>query len=171
MTRGRSRRRRRRTWSTISPGPRSRVKPDRAGRAERAAHRAAGLRREADGEPVAGGQADGLDGRAVGEVEQVLARAVGGVLALDERPGREARAGLRGSLAGRPAGRSSRRTSARLGRRASGRAAWPGSAARPSSASSAPSSARSRDLMPTLRRLARLPSRHYACSSSSSAAL
>lgn len=61
-------------------------KAGEAGRAERAAHGATRLRGNADGEFVAVGHADGLDGDAVGKLEQILARAVFGDL-LDELGG------------------------------------------------------------------------------------
>ena len=85
----------------------------RAGGAERARQRAAGLRGDADrAAPVAVAHQHGLDGAAVVGVEERLDGAVGGVRLADERQRGERDRRRPAARAARPAGRSSRRSRA-----------------------------------------------------------
>ena len=134
-----SRREAKRTWSTISATSRSRPNPSSPGGAERAADRAAGLARDAQGVPFARPgprrvvHQDRLDERAVAEpVERLLGQPAVGVLQLGVGDGVEAEVGVerlaegggqRQELVGRGRSRRPRRASRDLAGAVAGLAA------------------------------------------------
>ena len=120
------------TCSTISAVDMLRVRPGLAGGAERAVHAAAGLARDADGDPLGVAHEHRLDDGAVVQAPRVLHRLAVVGDALHDRASAASAAGRRRARTARPwAGRSSARDRPRAARSSASTAAWPGSPCAP----------------------------------------